>query len=190
LVQVATRNLMLARTGTKEQKARLAPVDKLPRPWIPPSCPASLIKVLLPWLEQVAAWLNHDYSWRVSRPIPECWPAHPHIVHELAGLAWLRVLADEALDPGPLEDWHRYALPSFHARLAERLGDGCSTGHDDWPGQGRQTRYWAEDTIRARHEVFDALEQKQLRREPEQQALDIDQPPIDMDEPPFGDLPD
>ena len=58
-------------------------------------------------------------------------------------LAWLRVLAEEALDPGPIEDWHRYALPSFATRLAERLGDSCATGHDPWPGAPRHASYRA-----------------------------------------------
>jgi hypothetical protein len=178
-VQVAARNLILARKGSPEQKRKLGPTQLLPRPWIPSSCPASLIKILLPWLEKVAAWLNHDYSWRTLRPIPECWPAHPHIVHELAALAWLRVLADEALDPGPLEDWHRYALPSFLTRLAERLGDSCATAHDDWPGLPRQARYWGEDAKQARRRVFDELEQQQLRRQAEQLELDLDEHPIE-----------
>jgi hypothetical protein len=173
-IRVAATNLTLARTGTKEQKARLAPFDKLPRPWIPASCPATLLEALLPWLDKVAAWLNHDYAWMVRRPIPDCWPAHPHIVHELAGLAWLRVLAEEALDPGPLEDWHRYALPSFTGRLAERLADSCTTGHDPWPGIGRHTRYRSENSVADRAEVFHQLVQEQLRRMPEQQLLALD----------------
>jgi hypothetical protein len=186
LIRVAATNLMLARTGTKEQKARLRPFEALPRPWIPSSCHASLLEVLLPWLDKVAAWLNHDYSWLLRRPIPECWPAHPHILHELAGLAWLRVVADQALDPGPLEDWHRYALPSFTTRLAERLGDNCSTGHERWPGAARQARYWDPESRAARAAVFDDLVQRQLRVRPEQQQLHID----DGELPPDGDLPD
>jgi hypothetical protein len=190
LVHLAATNLVLARSGTKEQKAKLAPFEDLPRPWIPFSCPASLLKELLPWLEDVAGWLNHDYSWRILRPIPDCWPAHPHIVHELAGLAWLRVLADEALDPGPLEDWHRYALPSFLNRLTERLGESCSTEHDDWPGSTRHTRYWSDEAKQVRLAAFEELEQEALRLRPEQQRLPIPDPPggqPSTDEPPLND---
>jgi hypothetical protein len=185
-VRVAGRNLMLARTGSKEQKAALRPFDRMPRPWAPHTCPAKLLEVLLPWLDQVAAWLNHDYSWRMARPIPACWPNHPHLVHELAVLAWLRVIADQALDIGPIEDWHRYALPAFLNRMGDRMGDSCSTGHEDWPGASRHAGYWADPVVRSRRQVFDELAQQRLRIEPEQQNLELGE-----DDPTFDDtIPD
>ena len=177
---------MIARHGSKEQKAKLGPIARLPRPWALHTCPPSLLSTLLLWLDDVAGWINHDYSWRVARPIPACWPAHPHIVHELAVLAWLRVVADEALDVGPLEDWQRYALPSFASRLAERLGDSCGSGHDDWPGGSRHGGYRSEAAVEARQQAFAGVVEQQRRGAPHQVELDLAEDPID-EEPLFDD---
>src|SRR4051794_21839604 len=97
MVRAAGAQLQVARAGTEEQIQALGPFEKRPRPWLPHTCPPRRLGGLLLWLDDVAAWLNHDYSWRMARPIPDCWPEPPHIVHGLAGLAWLRLLAEESL---------------------------------------------------------------------------------------------
>jgi len=188
MVRAAGEQLVIARTGTKEQIAKLGPLDKLARPWLPHTCHPRLLATLLLWLDAVASWLNHDYTWRLTRPIPDCWPEHPHLVHELAGLAWLRVVAEESLEVGPIEDWHRYALPSFFNRLADRLGTGCSSKHDPWSVLSRHNTYHSQDAVDARQEAIAALVQRQAdlaeqRRlaEPEQLLLDTELPAADPD---------
>ena len=64
------------------QEARSAALSELARPWDPASCPPLLRKELWVWLDRVAGWFNHEYTWQADRVIPSCWPAHPHIVHE------------------------------------------------------------------------------------------------------------
>ena len=163
LVRIAGSKLVLARTGTAAQVRDLGPLELLPRPWLPHTCHPTLLQDLLLWLDSVAGWLNHDYTWKIARPIPDCWPAHPHIVHELAVVAWLRLVAEDALDPGPLEDWHRYALPAFYNRLTERLGNTCATKHEDWPGAPRHASHTAAEAVDARQDVFDQLVTAQQR---------------------------
>ena len=128
----------------------------LDRPWDPATCAAHLRARLWPWLDDVAAWLNHSYAWQTTQAIPSCWPAHPHLVHELAVLACLRATAADAAAPHALEEWHRYALPAFHARLAERLGIGCPPGrHTDWPARSWAAEYNSPQATAARQALFD-----------------------------------
>ena len=188
LVLIAGRNLVIARTGTAVQVRKLGPLELLPRPWLPHTCHPRLLRDLLQWLDEVAAWINHDYTWKITRPIPDCWPEHPHILHELAALAWLRLVAGDALDPGPLEDWHRYALPSFLTRLTDRLGNGCATTHDPWPGAARHTSYHRHEAVEARQNAFlrmvraqqEAWDRGGRSDQPEQLQLDE---PFDLDPP-------
>lgn len=182
MVLAAGQQLQIARSGTKEQIKALGPLDKLPRPWLPHTCHPRLLGVLLLWLDEVAGWLNHDYSWKIVRPIPDCWPEHPHIVHELAALAWLRLVAEESLEVGPIEEWHRYALPSFSNRLAERLGTGCATKHESWPGRPRHSTYHSETAVDARQQTIHTLVEQQTelaerRRQAEHEQLQLDVEP-------------
>jgi hypothetical protein len=135
----------------------------LDRPWDPASCSPSVRQQLWPWLDDVAAWLNHTYAWQTTHAIPSCWPTHPHLVQELAVLACLRITAAAALTPHGLEEWHRYALPTFHARMSERLGTGCPPGrHTDWPARSRAADYDSQKATEARRALFDG----DLRRTP------------------------
>ncbi|SDO16295.1 hypothetical protein [Geodermatophilus sp. DSM 45219] len=128
----------------------------LDRPWDPATCSAPVRTRLWPWLDDVAAWLNHSYAWQTTQAIPSCWPAHPHLVHELAVLACLRAIAGDAAAPHALEEWHRYALPAFHARLAERLGIGCPPGrHTDWPSRSWAAEYDSPQATATRRALFD-----------------------------------
>jgi hypothetical protein len=107
----------------------LLDVDELPRPWEPASCTSGTRAVIWIWLDEVATWINDQHLWSVSRPgIPECWPDHPHIIHDLAAVACARYYASLTLNPLALETWHRDTLPAFLSRLTERIGDSCQPG--------------------------------------------------------------
>lgn len=131
-----------------------------PRPWDPPSCSAHLRLLIYLWLDQVVAWINEDYTWRVDRVLPACWVEHPHLVHELATIACLRWETTFAATAGPLEEWHRVTLPQFLDRIAQRVGTtGCPPGrHQPNPGGGRNQLYREEPSNgeRARRRLLDA----------------------------------
>jgi hypothetical protein len=156
LIRTAFVQLQVARSGDEDEVADLGPLSDLPRPWDPPSCPPSLRHELWLWLDTVAGWINHDYSWQADNCIPGCWPAHPHIAHELAVVAALRLEAGHALSAGALEEWHHYALPGFLDRMTNRLGgSGCPPGkHHDWPAAGRHRDYESVAGLNRRLKVF------------------------------------
>ena len=148
-VVAAMSRLRTLRTGDPAAIAKLPPHEQLNRPWEPATCPARLRAHIWWWCDDVAAWLNHDYAWRPEHTIPACWPAHPHIAHELPVLACLRVEAEAALDADALEAWHHDVLPDFLDRLATRLGgSSCRTGtHTDWPAAARYDTYFSEASV-------------------------------------------
>jgi hypothetical protein len=128
----------------------------LHRPWDPAACPPQLRAQLWPWLDDVAGWLNQAYAWQTASAVPSCWPAHPYLVAELAVLACLRVVAGDATTPHAMEEWHRYALPAFSTRMAERLGIGCPPGrHTDWPARSWVAEYDSLSAAEARRDLFD-----------------------------------
>lgn len=141
-----------------------APVDdqavhgltQMPRPWDPGSCTGRIRSELWTWLDQVAMWVNEQHLWNVTRPgIPECWPAHPHLVHDLAVLACSRYFTRFAVTPAALEDWHRHQLPGFLERLRDRLGDGCQPSkHQPRPRRERDESHAAEHNHRAREQRY------------------------------------
>ena len=75
-------------------------------------------------------WLNANYSMPHARRVQECWPAHPGLVHVLAGLrsAWrASVLSDEQSkgQGNAMAAFHDYHLfPSF-----QRLEGGLPLVH-------------------------------------------------------------
>jgi hypothetical protein len=155
VVGEAFAQLAVARFGDEEQREELGPLEHLPRPWDPATCPPTLRREVWVWLDDVAAWINGGYSWQPDRTIPACWPAHPHIAHELAVVASVRLAANEALTADVLESWHRYALPTFLDRMAARLGSGCQPGrHPDWPGGARYHEFIADQAVDRRAELF------------------------------------
>lgn len=125
---------------TEYESRRVALLD---RPWDPPSCPPELRRYVYRWLADVAGWINQEHTWRTDKIIPICWDLHPHIVHELATVACLRWEATYARTPAAIEEWHRYTLPAFLNRIAERIGEtGCPPGrHQPSPGTGRSAIY-------------------------------------------------
>ena len=115
----------------RRRSAALGPLELLERPWDPDRCGPATRRQLWDWLDDVAAWVNHEYGWGVERLIPPCWPQHPHIAHELPVLADQRYTAGQAFHGGALEEWHRYTLPLFLERMTARLGNRCVTRHED-----------------------------------------------------------
>ena len=108
----AYAKLEVVLSGDQERIAALGPLE---RSNVPGTRPAAVEPCDAPscgdWLDDVAAWVNHEYGWGVERLIPPCWPRHPHIAHELAVLADQRYTAGQAFHGGALEEWHRYSLP-------------------------------------------------------------------------------
>jgi len=154
LVQAAYRDLLTAQYGTEEERAALGRIEALDRPWDPPTCKPAVRQQVWQWLDQVAAWVNQEYAWSVDRLIPPCWPAHPHIAHDVAVLADQRRTAGQALGSDRLEEWHRYSLPMFLDRLVTRLGNGCLSRHDDWPAAARHRAYLSPLNQQARTRWF------------------------------------
>lgn len=155
LMALAYRELHIAATGTKEQLEKLGNIAELQRPWEPGSCTVPELRAeLWGWLDEVAAWLNSEYTWDVVQLIPACWPHHPHIVHDLATVADQRRRAGAGLTSDGLEEWHRYALPAFLERMRGRLRDHCDTEHRAWPGRGRHVRYLSDTEEHIRNGVM------------------------------------
>ena len=136
-------------------------VASLPRPWDPPSCPPTLQRHIWIWLDEVAAWINAEHTWRVDRMIPICWAQHPHIVHELATVACLRYDAMLTFTAEALEDWHRYALPMFLNRIAERIG-----GYSCPPGTQQRSASCSSSRRRASDRSFDRTPSRKVARLP------------------------
>lgn len=154
LVEAAYRALDKAENGTPEQRRAHQLLGPLERPWDPPTCSPALRAQVWTWLDAVAAWVNHEYTWGVDRLIPPCWPAHPHIAHELAVLADLRRTAGRDTTTATLEYWHRDALPLFLERMHQRLTGSCVTGHQEWAAAARYRAFTNETAARERAAWF------------------------------------
>ena len=151
LVEHAYRELSIAANGTPEQVKALGDTRRLPRPWDPPSCTHPDLRLeLWVWLDDVVTWLNHEYVWDTDGVIPSCWPQHPHLVHDLAVLTDQRRRAGLAHTSDALEDWHRFALPTFLDRMTTRLKSHCENGHQPWPSKSRHARHTSDPHRRKR----------------------------------------
>lgn len=140
-IRSTMETLQLATMDMPEDEQALHALAQMPRPWEPGSCTGKLRDDLWVWLEEVAIWVNEQHLWNLNRPgIPECWPAHPHIVNDLAVLACSRYYTSYALTPAALEDWHRYHLPGFLERLRDRLGDACQPARHQAPPRQERDR--------------------------------------------------
>ncbi len=161
-LQKAYQDLWLAKSGTDAQKKQLGNPALLPHPWEPETCRDPELRAeLWRWLDQVAAWINSDYVWEIAGmpTIPECWPLHPHLVHELAVVADQRRRAGIAENSDLLENWHRYVLPGFLERLRHRMKQSCEDGHSPWPGRSQHARFLSDAATEARAAAF-AADQK------------------------------
>ena len=85
--------------------------------------------------------LSMDYSLFGDYPILPCWPAHPGVVEELAGIwrAWISaVLADDAAGAGgsaSLTAWHHQWLWPCLTRLKASHYSISSCRHRHEPGR-------------------------------------------------------
>lgn len=145
-LRLAFQELFVAANGTDRERAAIGDPAQLPRPWDPSTVTdPSLRAAVWAWLDDVVTWFNHEYVWDLSAGfIPSCWPQHPHLVHEIGVLADQRRRAGVALTSDNLEDWHRYAVPGFLARMKERLRNGCTDQHQAWPARSRYARFIAK----------------------------------------------
>lgn len=156
-VRLAYRELNLAINGTEEQRKQIGNPALLPRPWDPSTClDADLRHEVWQWLEDVVVWLNRAYTWDASAMIPTCWPAHPHLVHEIAVVADQRRRAGLAMTSEALEEWHRYCLVAFTDRMSARLKAHCDDDHVAWPGRGRHSEHTSDHDTEARYELYRA----------------------------------
>lgn len=142
LIRLALRELDIAAHGTAEQRNKLGDPALLPRPWEPATCRQEALRAeVWAWLERVVDWLTHEHVWDITTGVPPCWPQHPDLVHQIAVLADQRRRAGDALISDPLEEWHRYALPSFWDRVRQSVRGHCDDGHQPWPAAGRFIRH-------------------------------------------------
>lgn len=159
MILKAYYDLWLTQNGTEEEKRRLGNPANLPHPWDPPTCTNPRLRwELWRWLDAVAGWINAEYVWEPngSPVIPDCWPLHPHIVHELAVLADQRRQCTLASNSDRLENWHRIVLPGFLDRMKLRLNSHCEDAHQPWPARSRHARHTGPDAQRARADAFEA----------------------------------
>lgn len=148
--------LNILQTGSPDEvKALNRDPRDLPRPWEPASCTEPQLRTeLWAWLEAVVTWLNHDYVWDPATAVPACWPAHPHLVHEIAAIADLRRRAGNACDSTQLEEWHRVHLPAFTDRMRARIREHCDEKHQPWPSRARYNRHARAETVQERRNWF------------------------------------
>jgi len=157
LVANAYRELHIAATGTKAQRKPLGDPRQLPRPWDPATCRSpNLRKQVWDWLDAVVIWLDVEYSWDPTGLIPECWPQHPHLVHEIAVLADRRRRATHAFDSDLLHEWHHSTLPAFIDRMRARIHNHCDENHQPWPARARHTRHLSPRAAETRHVAFNS----------------------------------
>ncbi|MGO2932357.1 hypothetical protein [Microbacterium sp.] len=121
---VADHEVRLERLEAKEKE------PPVPRDWIARHQSVQAWNELADWVD----WLNANYSMPHARRVQECWPAHPGLVHVLAGLrsAWrASVLSDEqSKEQGnAMAAFHDYHLFPFFQRLEDTKLFKCSNGH-------------------------------------------------------------
>lgn len=122
------------------------------RPWDPATLGTSGERLeLWRWLEEVVRWFNHEYAWDTSQVIPDCWPEHPHLVHEIAVMADVRRRAGSAPNSGALEEWHRVCVPWFLGRMRDSIRAHCEERHQAWPARARYARHVSQESANHRH---------------------------------------
>ena len=169
LIAHAHRELDTALNGDDAHREAVGDPSRLPRPWDPGSIEDPPMRAeLWEWLEVVVEWVNTEHVWDPSYLIPPCWPAHPHLVHEIAVLADQRHKAGQAIASDALEEWHRYALPAFFDRRKTRLRTACDNRHHDWPARPAHTRFQDAHNHRAQHYTGDVDHHRRLPQQVDQ----------------------
>lgn len=172
-LRLAYAELDQAENGTPEQKKALGSIADLQRPWLPATCTDPRLRTdLWQWLDAVVVWLNHEMVFDTVDVIPACWPQHPHLIHELAVLVDGRYRACHALVSGPMEEWHRYALPAFLERMRHRIEGHCTDAHPaTWPASGRFKRHLNETSTALRGDSYASDLDSHRKTEPPSSAL-------------------
>lgn len=109
--------------------------DNVPAPWDPATLEDDMLEDWWRWADVVVAWINAQACWSAATFIPDCWPQHPHIVHEIGTLAWARYTVRTDDTAVRLSEWQKYDLPMFFDRLHRHLAHtSClSSGHTKYP---------------------------------------------------------
>ncbi|MCE0485472.1 hypothetical protein [Ornithinimicrobium sediminis] len=163
LITLAYRELDIALNSDDAHRKAIGDLSTLPRPWDPGSIEDPPMRTeLWDWLEAVVDWVNTEHVWDPAYLVPPCWPAHPHLVHEIAVLADQRHTAGQDMDSDALEEWHRYALPAFFDRRRTRLRTACDSRHHDWPARPAHIRFQGAHDQRAQHYVADVDHHRRL----------------------------
>ncbi len=136
-------------TQLEQDKAKERPAG---RPWDPATLGTSGERLeLWRWLEEVVRWFNHEYAWDTSQVIPDCWPEHPHLVHEIAVMADARRRAGSTSNSGALEEWHRVCVPWFLSRMRDSIKGHCEERHQAWPARARHARHVGQESFDLRN---------------------------------------
>ncbi|SOC51167.1 hypothetical protein [Ornithinimicrobium cerasi] len=156
LIALAYRELDMLIDGDEAHLDAIGDPAELIRPWDPGTVEDPPARAQLwEWLEAVVEWVNTEHVWDPTYLVPPCWPAHPHLVHEIAVLADRRHTAGQAMTGDALEEWHRYVLPAFFDRRRTRLRTACDSRHHDWPARPAHIRFQDGNEHRARHYTRD-----------------------------------
>lgn len=145
------RHWSTAENGTEQEQAA---IENRPasRPWDPATLGTNGERLeMWRWLEEVVRWFNHEYAWDTGQVIPDCWPEHPHLVHEIAVLADARRRAGSAKNSGPLEEWHRVCVPWFLSRMRDSIKSHCEERHQAWPARARYAHHVGQDSSNLRN---------------------------------------
>ncbi|MEN0072721.1 MAG: hypothetical protein AAGC63_17200 [Propionicimonas sp.] len=145
------RHWWTAENGTELEQAA---IENRPaaRPWDPATLGTNGERLeMWRWLEEVVRWFNHEYAWDISQVIPDCWPEHPHLVHEIAVLADARRRAGLAKNSAPLEEWHRVCVPWFLGRMRDSMKSHCEERHQAWPARARYARHVSQESVNLRN---------------------------------------
>lgn len=160
LLRKLHRHWWVIANGTDQEREKAPRHANAGRPWDPATLGTASERLeLWRWLEQFVGWFNHEYGWDTGQTIPECWPEHPHLVHEIAVLADARRRAGMSADSGPLEEWHRVCVPWFLQRMRDSVKSYCEERHQAWPARARYHRYVSQEGFGRRYaRVLDDVE--------------------------------
>lgn len=156
LIDNAYWDLERSDIGTETEKRFLGDHNQLAKPWDVATCEdPDLRRDVWDWYDRVVSWFNHEYVWEpAAGMIPPCWPLHPHLVHEIGAIADQRRRIEMATNANPLEEWHRYAIPTFQERLQMRVRQHCDELHQPWPARSRIARHVAPSSETSRRLAF------------------------------------
>lgn len=139
-MQLAFAELAVLGRGREGAALILATGEDLPRPWdLTTIADPTLLAETWAWLSAFVTWLNTQHAWFSSDLTPPCWKQHPSLIHQLATLAVSRYFAGEGIDVAAMEEWHRFALPTYLERTRDQR-HSCEEKHVPWPARAACSR--------------------------------------------------